>query len=114
MVVAWGAKAIKEETPTGRTIGVQSRELGKAPINQRHIKTATAWGPLSSPAFGKRRLVPWNSFSVDDPANPRNAARFSLSAAIAIGGSATAVIFAMTWHAAANSAKRIDVTSKVP
>lgn len=69
---------------------------------------------MSSPAFGKRRLVPWNSSSVNDFAVPRDAASFSISAATAIGGSATAVVLAMIWHAAVNSAQRIDAISKVP
>jgi hypothetical protein len=45
---------------------------------------------------------------------PRNAAGFSISAATAIGGSATAAGPVVIWPAAASSGKRIDVTSKAP
>ncbi|HEV8483637.1 MAG TPA: hypothetical protein VGV87_08825 [Blastocatellia bacterium] len=45
---------------------------------------------------------------------PRNAGRSSISAAIVIGGSVTAAGRVATWHAAANSAKPTDVTSKAP
>jgi hypothetical protein len=71
-------------------------------------------GPLSSPAFGKGRLAPWNSSSGDGLVMPRDAARFSISAATAIADSATAVKRVVTGHVAASSAKPIDATSKVP